>query len=77
MQTHPTKLTKQLTEDAERYFAAQAAYEKAACRRDLSPEELKTALEAATVDLQRISEAIETPELKKLLTDQSPRRQRA
>ena len=75
VQNRPANWTRQLTEDAERYFTVQAAYDKAARRRDLSPEELKTALQGATADLQRVCDAIETPELKKLLADQLPRRE--
>jgi thiol-disulfide isomerase/thioredoxin len=75
VETHPMPIIVQLAEDAEKYFAAQAAYEKALRRKDLSSEKLKSELHDAVEELQRVGQAIESPELKKLITSQAVQRE--
>jgi thiol-disulfide isomerase/thioredoxin len=69
-QTRPAAWCRAFADEAERYFASHEAYEKTTRRRDLSPGELKTALEESAADLKKLGESLETPELKKLVDEQ-------
>jgi len=66
---HPLDWCRKFSDEAERYFAAAAAYEKTRRRRDLKPEELKTELESAADELKTLGEAVETADLKIRIAD--------
>ena len=73
--SHSADWVREFLADAEKYFAAQGQYQKTLRRKDLSAENLKSALEDSVKKLEQAGEQIQTPELKKLLIDQSAQRE--
>jgi len=67
VQTHDAAWTHDFAADADRYFAAKQAYEKASAGRNQSPEDLEKSLQKGIAELSAAQEQVTTPELKEQL----------
>lgn len=70
VKSNPADWTGRFADETERYFASQAAYEKATGRNDLARDDLKRALDEAAADLKRVGSGLQIDELKKLVDEQ-------
>lgn len=69
-QTHPADWLAKFVAETDQYFAAQAQYEQATSRRDLTQDELKASLDGGIANLKAAAAAIELPELKTVIQEQ-------
>lgn len=67
VEMHDAAWTRDFAADADRYFAAKQAYDKAAEGHSQSPDELDKALKKAVADLKLAADAVKTDELKEQL----------